>query len=157
MGPRTIALTVVLLTVIGAEAVGSGHLQVLADLDREVSGLLDAYLEAVPECPVRSDTPIRVWVLDLAWLRAGAAIDSLLGMDAEEFLPDSQLNVWRDFTSSTESIFRIYSDIQSLYHTTSLPDSLTCIEMEDRLITADSTWRHAQMTLLDILSEEGNQ
>lgn len=157
MGRKTMALTVAVLTTMAAAGVRSDHLQVLLDVDREVSGLLDAYLEAVPECPVRSDTPIRLWVLDLAWLRAGAAIDSLLELDPVGFLPESRLDAWMEFTANTEGLFRVYTEVQRLYHGTSLPDSSTCVELEDRLINADSTWRHAQMTLLEYLSEEERQ
>lgn len=130
--------------------------RVLSEMDREVSGLLDAYLEAVPECPLRPDTPLRLWVLDLAWLRAGAAIDSVLKMDPPQQLADSQLGSWADFVGCTGDLFDVYTTVQRAYHGPTLPDSSECILLEDHLIRADSIWCHSERVLLELLSEEGN-
>ena len=130
--------------------------QVLSEMDREVSGLLDAYLEAVPECPARPDTPLRLWVLDLAWLRAGAAIDSVLKMDPPQHLADSQMSTWVEFVNCTGELFDVYTTVQRAYHGQTLPDSSECILLEDSLIRADSIWCHSERVLLELLSEEGN-
>jgi len=124
----------------------------LAHLDRELSGLLDAYLEAVPECPVHPDTPLRLWVLDLAWLRAKSAVDSLLMIDGTAFTTDSLL--WSRFVSGTLDLFEVFSGIQEVYHETDVPGDSMCIKLEDMLISADSTWRHYETVLLDSISKE---
>ncbi len=154
---KTLTILIMLLTLTSAEQEPADDLQVLIDLDREVSGLLDAYLEAIPECPARPDTPLRLWVLDLAWIRAGSAIDSMMTLQPPMLLPDSQLSSWTDFISGTEELFGVFTEIQNAYHGPSLPDSSQCVMLEDRLLRADSVWRHSEMTLFELMSEEGTQ
>ncbi|MBN2586578.1 MAG: hypothetical protein JXR55_04720 [Candidatus Fermentibacteraceae bacterium] len=154
---KMITVLTMLLVLPSAGRTPAEDLQILIDVDREVSGLLDAYLEAVPECPARSDTPLRLWVLDLAWIRAGSAIDSMMTLQPPMLLPDSQLSSWTDFISGTEELFRVYDEIQSAYHAPSLPDSSLCVMLEDRLLRADSVWRHSEMVLFELMSEEGTQ
>ena len=125
--------------------------------DREVAGLLDAYLEAVPECPVRPDTPIRVGVLDLAWLRADAAMEQLDGLDIARHIPDTMAYVWTEYIASTRRLLDVFTEVQEAYHGPVLPESLLCMELEDRLIRADSIWRRSERALFELLAEEGNQ
>lgn len=141
-----------------AAAASSGSVPLLVDLDREVSGLLDAYLEAVPECPVMPDTPLRLWLLDLAWLRAEAAIDELMELDGEAlFSDDSSRIVWTEYVTLTGNLFNVFSEIQTAYHGPGLPDSALSVELEVRLLEADSAWRRSEMVLFELLSEEGIQ
>lgn len=150
-----IILTLTLLS--SAVAAGFGEMDVLVNTDREVAGLLDAYLEGVPECPVRPDTPLRVWVLDLAWLRADAAIDELAAIDMAPSLPDTMDFAWTDFVSSSRRLFDVFTEVREAYHGPEMPDSQLCIELEGRLIRADSVWRSAERVLFELLAEEGNQ
>jgi hypothetical protein len=126
----------------------------LVMLDREVSGLLDAYLEAVPECPVRQDTPLRMWVLDLAWLRADAAIDEVMNVDYSELFTDNQMVVWDEFRLRTKALFDVYTEVQRVYHESSPPDTGLSIRLEDSLLEADSLWRESEMILFETISEE---
>lgn len=140
-----------------ASAASSEAVALLVDLDREVSGLLDAYLEAVPECPVLQDTPLRVWLLDLAWLRAGAAIDELMELDVDALLPDdSSRVVWTEYVTLTGDLYDVFSEIQSAYHGPRLPDSGLSVGLEVMLLEADSAWRRSEMALFELLSEEGS-
>lgn len=141
-----------------AAAASSGAFPLLVDLDREMSGLLDAYLEAVPECPVLQDTPLRLWLLDLAWLRAGAAIDELMELDGDALLPDdSSRSVWTEYVTLTGNLYDVFSKIQSAYHGSRLPDSALSVELEVMLLEADSAWRRSEMALFELISEEGIQ
>ncbi len=136
--------------------VTGGHqlLDQLVAMDREVAGLLDAYLEAVPECPAGEDTPLRLWVLDLAWLRADAAIDSVSRLNYSVLFPDSQKVIWTDFISATTELFAVYTEIQQFYHDASPLDSIECMELEDRLIMTDSLWRGSEAVLFSTIAEE---
>jgi hypothetical protein len=130
-------------------------MQFIVNFDREISGLLDAYLEAVPECPVYSDTPVRLWVLDLAWIRADAAIN-----EAEILVTvftDSTAAAWLSYLSSSAAYLRAFSDIQRTYHETVVPDPSVCIELENELLLADSLWRIDEMNLFELFTEEEDQ
>ncbi len=130
-------------------------MQFIVNFDREISGLLDAYLEAVPECPVYPDTPVRLWVLDLAWIRADAAIS-----EAETLITvfsDSTEVVWLSYLDSSAEYLRVFSKIQRTYHQTDVPDSSICIELENELLIADSLWRIDEMKFFELFTEEENQ
>ncbi|MFO8183842.1 MAG: hypothetical protein R6U39_06670 [Candidatus Aegiribacteria sp.] len=158
MNAKVLSALILCLTFPSAAAASPGTFPLLVDLDREVSGLLDAYLEAVPECPVLPDTPLRMWLLDLAWLRAGAAIDELMELDGEALFPeDSSRSVWDEYVTLTGNLFEVFSEIQSAYHGPLLPDSAVSVELEARLLEADSAWRRSEMVLFELLSEEGIQ
>ncbi len=130
-------------------------MQFIVNFDREISGLLDAYLEAVPECPVYPDTPVRLWVLDLAWIRADAAI-----CEAETLVTvfsDSIAVAWLSYLDSSAAYLRVFSEIQRTYHETPVPDHSVSIELEDELLIADSLWRYYEMNLFKMFTEEENQ
>ncbi len=127
-------------------------MQFIVNFDREISGLMDAYLEAVPECPVYPDTPVRLWVLDLAWIRADAAIS-----EAETLVTvfsDSIAEAWSSYLDSSTEYLRAFSEIQRTYHETVVPDHSVCIELENELLIADSLWRHYEMNLFKMFTEE---
>ncbi|NOQ22851.1 MAG: hypothetical protein GQ565_09445 [Candidatus Aegiribacteria sp.] len=130
-------------------------MQFIVTFDREISGLLDSYLEAVPECPVYPDTPVRLWVLDLAWIRADAAIS-----EAENLItvfPDSTAEVWLSYLNSSKEYLRVFSDIQRTYHQTGVPESTVCIELENALLITDSIWRIDEMKFFKLFTKEENQ
>lgn len=124
----------------------------LVDMDREISGMLDAYLEAVPECPARIDTPLRLWVLDLAWLRAEAVIEEAEKLETPA-LSDTLQAVWNEYLSASRNCFRVLSEIQMVYHQPSLPPESLSIELENELLQADSVWRNAEERLFELIDE----
>lgn len=130
-------------------------MQFIVNFDREISGLLDAYLEAVPECPVYLDTPVRLWVLDLAWLRADAAINEAEALGS--VFSDSIAEVWSSYLNSSREYLEVFSDIQRTYHLTVVPECSVCIELENRLLIADSLWRTDEMEFFELFTEEENQ
>jgi len=130
-------------------------MQFIVNFDREISGLLDAYLEAVPECPVYPDTPVRLWVLDLAWIRADAAIS-----EAETLITlfsDSTAEVWSSYLNSSMEYLRVFSNIQRTYHQTAVPESTLCINLENALLITDSLWRVDEMEFFELFMKEENQ
>lgn len=129
-------------------------MDLIIDLDREISGLLDAYLEAVPECPVYSDTPLRLWVLDLAWLRADAAIKEIETLNAEVVFSDSTAEVWSAFLISSKEYLSVFSEIQGIYHRTGVPESTVCIKLESELLNIDSLWRLDEIELFELSVKE---
>ncbi|MCK4806452.1 MAG: hypothetical protein KAT09_02335 [Candidatus Aegiribacteria sp.] len=130
-------------------------MQFLINFDREISGLLDAYLEAVPECPVYPDTPVRLWVLDLAWIRADAAINEAETLGTA--FSDSTTEVWLAYLNSSKEYLRVFTDIQRTYHQTVVPESTVCIELENGLLSADSLWRIDEIRFFKLFTEEDNQ
>jgi hypothetical protein len=153
---------VALLMLASAPPVGSVQmdassfsLEFLQNLDIEVAGLLDAYLEAVPECPAREDTPIRLWVLDVAWLRVSGALDTALELDSSCFRPDFPLQEWEAFLQASGDCLAVFGTISETYHSDSVPGTIRCIELETDLLRADSLWRVAEFTLFERLVEEG--
>lgn len=155
----TFILVLVLLPVDGYTASSSipepEIMQFIVNFDREISGLLDAYLEAVPECPVYPDTPVRLWVLDLAWIRADAAIT-----EAETLITvfsGSTEEIWLSYLDSSVEYLRVFSDIQRTYHLADVPERSVCIELENALLTADSLWRIDEMKFFELFTEEENQ
>jgi len=142
-------IQLVLLPMLVSAQVSQGSLQFLSDVHREISGLLDAYLEGIPECPPRADTPIRLWVIDLAWLRAEAALEELRLFDPAQLpVPDS---VWNGYLQAAQSYFATFTRLQQLYHASALPDSSACILMENSIITADSIWQLRETDLYQSL------
>ena len=127
-------------------------MQFIVNFDREISGLMDAYLEAVPECPVYPDTPVRLWVLDLAWIRANGAICEAETLAA--VFSDSIAEAWLSYLDASAAYLSVFSDIQRTYHETVVPDHSVCIELENELLIADSLWRHYEMTLFKMFTEE---
>lgn len=130
-------------------------MQFIVNFDREISGLLDAYLEAVPECPVYPDTPVRLWVLDLAWIRADAAINEAESLRA--VFPDSIAEVWSSYLNSSKEYLRVFSVIQRTYHQIDVPESSICLELEHELLIADSIWRIEEINLFELFTEEEDQ
>lgn len=130
-------------------------LDFLLTLDREVSGLLDAYLEAIPECPVRMDTPLRLWVLDAAWLRTRAVLDHAASVYPVDDPPGFPVGSWDAFLAESEGYLDVFRSIQVSYHEESFPDSVQSVEMELRILEADSVWRNAELELFTRLAEEG--
>ncbi|MBD3277534.1 MAG: hypothetical protein GF388_04465 [Candidatus Aegiribacteria sp.] len=124
----------------------------LVNMDREISGILDAYLEAVPECPVRIDTPLRLWVLDLSWLRAEAVLEEAEAMGVQG-ISDTLRTVWNEYLSASRNCFRVLSEIQRIYHQPSLPPESLSIELENELLQADSVWRIAEERLFELIAE----
>lgn len=153
------SLILLSLTAVHASALsedGTGRaMSVILDLDREMAGLLDAYLEAVPECPLRSDTPVRNWVLDLAWLRAGAAMERAEQLDLGAGTSVEMRNAWRNFLYSSREYMRIYHEITQACRDGFIPDSSFYIDLEDRLLACDSIWSLDEEVLFEILAEEG--
>jgi hypothetical protein len=134
-----------------APAGGDAHLAGVIDrMDREMSGLLDSYLEAVPECPVRGDTPVRVWLLDLAWLRADACFRSTGGCTVPEGLEDS----WCRYLKASAAYLSLFRRVRDVYNRDLLPDSSLSLELESRLIGTDSLWLETEACLLDTYAEE---
>jgi len=135
-------------------AVEEFSLEFLLALDREVSGLLGAYLEAVPECPVRNDTPIRLWVLDAAWLRTRAVLDEAKDIEhdaASEF----PVHYWEVYLTRSREYLEVFGSLQRRYHEDTLPDSALCVQMELQILEADSLWSIAELNLFVRLTEEG--
>ncbi len=121
-------------------------------MDREMSGLLDAYLEAVPECPVREDTPVRIWLLDLAWLRATGSM-----RDAASFsLPEIEglEEAWSRYLKTSAEFLSVFRYIRYVYSKGIFPDSSLSLELERRLLSADSLWQTAEVHLLNTFAEE---
>lgn len=127
----------------------------IVNFDREISGLLDAYLEAVPECPVYPDTPVRLWVLDLAWIRVDAAINEAEALGS--VFSDSTAEAWSSYLNSSREYLGVFSDIQMTYHLTVVPECSACIELENRLLIADSLWRIDEMEFFELFTKEENQ
>ena len=162
MFKRILFIFVVLLnvfTVYGSsgttgEAITFSYL--LWNLDREVAGLFDCYFEAVPECPVRQDTPVRLWLLDLAWLRATAAFqEAQIIEDGVVPYPDL-VDPWQDYIQTTEEYITFYEDLRNFYHdrTVTELDEYSLI-LEDSLICIDSIWLEKHGVLFSLLSEKG--
>lgn len=123
-------------------------------LDSAVSGLLDAYLEAVPECPAREDTPVRQWLLDLAGIRAGASL-----RDASTLIRRSRTDDLRSrlkhYLWACKACLDTFSDLRDMYRPGVTPDSAACIAAESELIAADRAWLASGLSLFGLLAEEG--
>jgi hypothetical protein len=151
-----IALSIVLAMVFVTGAFGQVELVALVEslqsIDREMCGLLDSYLEAVPECPPRADTPIRTWQLDMAWLR----VNSMLA----EKLPSVRAPGRRDVDSLCTEYRRAcvrlldhYERIMQAYHADVLPDSISAVELEIGLLELDSSYISVEKQLCRLIEE----
>ncbi len=146
---------IVLAVALSASSPGGGEelgVHDLAQLSREMTGLLDGYLEAVPECPPREDTPIRLWRMDSAWLRAGAVFEAV--MDTATAPAGAGPVAWRAYTRSCGDLLDAYADVMEAYHG-GLPDSVGAVRLENGILTACSLYAAREEALLDLLEEEG--
>lgn len=145
------------LNAVGSRLPEPQTMQLIINLDREISGLFDAYLEAVPECPAYPDTPVRLWVLDLAWLRAEAAIDEVEILNTGATFSDSTAEAWSAYFLSSKEYLRVFSVILGTYHQTDVPESTVCIALESELLDIDSMWRINETELFELFVEEEAQ
>ncbi len=127
---------------------------IIVDLDREMAGLLDAYLEAVPECPITPETPVRIWVLDVAWLRASAALSTAAALDIHSISSAEISEAWTGYLHSSQQYLNVFRIIQKTYHEDILPESHLCIELENQLIEYDSLWSLEEAVFFELLAEE---
>ncbi len=127
---------------------------IIVNFDREMAGLLDAYLEAVPECPITPETPVRVWVLDVAWLRASAALDTAETLDIHSISSYNFSEAWTSYLHSSQQYLNVFRIIQKTYHEDILPDSHVCIELENQLLEYDSLWSLEETVFFELLAEE---
>lgn len=125
----------------------------LLALDREISGLLDCYLEAVPECPAGSDTPIRLWQLDLGWIRASSALLALEGVRPGDAGP-AVAEALEEYLAACKRYLAVYGRVRVFYHGAGHPDSAMSVALEDELISADSAWLESGARLFGALNEE---
>ncbi len=146
-----IALLATVLQAAAPVADGFGH--GLLTLDREMGGLLDSYLEAVPECPARNDTPIRLWQLDLGWLRASSALLSFRGGPPFDAGP-AVSEALEDYLAACKRYLAAYGRVRMFYHGDGHPDSARSVALEDELISADSAWLESGARLFGTLGEE---
>ena len=121
-------------------------------MDREMSGLLDAYLEAVPECPVREDTPVRIWLLDLAWLRATSSMRAAASYPLPE--KEGLEEAWSTYLKTSAEFLSVFRNVRDVYSEGLFSDSSLSLELERRLISADSLWQTAEVHLLNTFAEE---
>lgn len=144
---KTLAILSVVLTIAAVEA-SPPSLQDLSQLSREMTGLLDGYLEAVPECPPRPDTPIRIWQLDSAWLRANAVLGAVL--DSSTTGPEVE---WEGYFQACSGLMATYRRVLGAYHS-GLPDSAAAVELEEDLLAACNLYTRRENRLLETLEEE---
>lgn len=130
-------------------------LEFLRNFDTEVASLLDAYLEAVPECPIREDTPVRLWVIDTAWIRTSGALETALSIDTRGAEAGFPVPEWEDYLSATGDYLEAFGTVQEAYHSVPPPDGPGSLGLEADLLRADSLWRVAEFNLYERLAEEG--
>jgi len=123
----------------------------LAQLSREMTGLLDGYLEAVPECPPREDTPVRLWRLDSAWLRADAVFGAV--SDTSSAPQGVGPAAWGAYTESCRGLLDAYGELLQAYHG-DLPDSARAVRLEDGFLSACSLYALREEAVMDLLEEE---
>jgi hypothetical protein len=125
----------------------------LTAFDREMAGLLDSYLGAVPECPPLPDTPMRRWDMDLAWIRAGLARRSVLW--TAWFLPDVETRrSLKHYLSACDLYMSCYAGMLESYRGGGLPDPAAAIALEDGLFEADSAWADSGASLFGLMEEK---
>ncbi len=152
----TLVLTAVLAASVAGPSVAAPYSRrVLLDLDREVSGLLDAYLEAIPACPPDEGDRVRPWLLDVAWLRASATLERAEGVDPSLMGPGFPAEEWTVWIDLSRDCLETFREIQVAYHSDVLPDSATCVALEDELLMRDSLWSARERILVELLAEEG--
>ena len=151
-----LCISVLLISVVSVYAQQSGDstFDVIVNCDREIAGLLDAYLEAIPECPVTTHTPVRIWVLDVAWLRASAALDTAETLNIHSISSDNLSEAWTDYLHSSRQDLNVFRIIQKTYHEDILPGSHLCIELENQLLEYDSLWSLEEAAFFELLAEE---
>ncbi|MCK4671584.1 MAG: hypothetical protein KAT47_03505 [Candidatus Aegiribacteria sp.] len=137
-----------------AQQLSDSYLDVIVNLDREMAGLLDAYLEAVPECPITPETPVRVWVLDVAWLRASAALSTAETLDIHSISSVDVSEAWTGYLHSSQQYLNVFRIIQKTYHKDILPENHLSIELEDQLLEYDSLWSLEETVFFELLAEE---
>ncbi len=137
-----------------AQVPDSQTMSFLMDMNREIEALLDAYLEAIPECPVHPDTPVRLWVLDLAWLRADAVISEAVTLNTASLFSESTIKAWTEYLLSSKEYLNVFLEIQQVYHDADVPDSALCIELENKLLNIDSIWNIDETNLFKSFVEE---
>jgi hypothetical protein len=124
----------------------------LVQLDREMGGMLDAYLEAVPECPVMEDTPVRLWLLDLALVRAEGAYRRAF---SEPPPSDGDLRAAvKRYLSSCEAYLAVFTEVRDALRAGS-PGPEECERAERGILSADSSWTGAGSRLFGLILEEG--
>jgi len=158
MKPMMISLILLLAAqIVAAPRPGDPEfsLEFLRNFDTEIAGLLDAYLEAVPECPLREDTPVRLWVIDTAWIRANGALETALSIDTRGFGSDFPVLEWETYLSASGDYLEVFGTVQKAYHLVPPPDGPGSLELEMHLLRADSLWRMAELNLYERLAEEG--
>lgn len=126
-------------------------LPVIINLDREISALFDAYLQAVPRCPMEEGSEVDNWIIDLAFLRANKAYQYAVYLPHS---PDSILNTaWMNYLNASLQYIEIFAVIQKAYHNT--VDSAASVYLENELILCDSIWSVSETALFQILAEKG--
>lgn len=152
----TLYISALIISVGSAQAhqLSDSCLDVIMDFDREMAGLLDAYLEAVPECPITPETPVRVWVLDVAWLRASAALEIAETLDINSISSDNLSEAWAGYLHSSQQYLNVFRIIQKIFHEDTLPESHLCIELENQLLEYDSVWSLKETVFFELLAEE---
>ena len=145
-----------LIVICSAEAqqLSDSYIDVIVNLDREMAGLLDAYLEAVPECPITSETPVRLWLLDVAWLRAAAALDSAETLDIHSISSHDLAEAWTSYLNASQQYLNVFRTIQIAYREVIPPDSEVCIELENQLLEYDSLWSLKEAVFFELFAEE---
>jgi hypothetical protein len=147
-----IAIVLALLQPLPQADTGIDFITVIDRMDREMSGLLDAYLEAVPECPVREDTPVRIWLMDLAWLRASGTVRESSGIRL--YLSGDLLAAWQTYLKNSSRYLTLFRSVRDVYNRDDLPDSSLSLELETQLMDMDSLWHESEALLLNIYAEE---
>ena len=151
-----LCISAVLISVRPAQAqqLSDSCLDVIVNFDREMAGLLDAYLEAVPECPITLETPVRVWVLDVAWLRASAALGTAETLDIHSISSADVSEAWAGYLHSSQQYLNVFRIIQKTCHEDILPESHLCIELENQLLEYDSLWSLEETEFFELLAKE---
>ncbi|MBD3370611.1 hypothetical protein GF402_09640 [Candidatus Fermentibacteria bacterium] len=129
-----------------------GLAESLQSIDREVCGLLDAYLEAVPECPPREDTPIRLWQLDMAWLRVNSVLAEQLPSIRAPGRGDID-SLCAEYRTACVRLVDHYQSIMQAYHADVLPDSISAVELEIGLLELDSSYILVENQLCRLIAE----
>ena len=152
-----IAEALLLIAALSLPGDGSGvplGIEGLTRLSREMSGLLEGYLEAVPECPPAQDTPIRLWQLDNAWLRASTVFHEVEdSTSASSGAPPAE---WDAYLAACRGLLSAYRRTMTAYHG-GLPDSALATELENGLIAACSLYAQREAELVYCLREEVEQ
>jgi len=126
----------------------------LMRLDREMAGVMDCYLEAVPEIPVAGDVP--GLMLGTALLRARSALGACSWTAA--VMPDVETRTaMKHYLCNCGRYLSGFSDLTAAYSMTTQPDSSLASLLEDRLLDLDSAWVASGERLFGLLSEKGMQ